>query len=111
MSIITRFKYHLAVTHSKITMMPASAITLSEYGSNRVYNRYLARQMNLPTTKLKRIAQEWDEKSLVGRVLSSLNPFDDIEVRAFVAKDLIAAQEHPYGKSAGRIKLMLRHAV
>ena len=73
-----------------------------------LYNNYLKKQMDSPTEDLRQTIREWDEKSLVGRILSCFNLFgEDLELKAKAARDLIAAREDPEGEIAQKINWKL----
>ena len=71
--------------------------------SGAVYNHYLAKQMDLSTDELRTIVKKWEQKSLVGKVVSCLNPFANQEMILASARDLIEARENPQSEVAQKI--------
>ena len=71
------------------------------------YNHYLITHLNIPTESLNKIIIDKKNKSLIGRVLSSFNPFVDRKSQVAAVLDLISAKENPHGETAQRINLKL----
>ena len=78
-----------------------------QYMLGAVYNHYLGKQVDLPSETLSRTKEAWKSKSLVGKVLSALNLFTNVEQKARAARDILAVREDLQGEVAQRISWKL----